>query len=126
MPTKKLTFNQLQDKWYDKLKKSGFEDLEYKNGSIRSCKPSTARQKDPSLRQATEEYYYMATHFLNDNKFENRLDQIIWEYHTNGISIRDIASTLNKTRRRHKFTKYAVEDVINRLVAQMKAKYLSP
>lgn len=122
---RKVNFEKLKDDWYKKLKASGFADIEYKDGSIRSCRPRHARAKDPSLRQATEEYYYMAYHFLNEYTFGSEIDKVIWDYHSNGISARDIAKLLKDTRVGD-IKKTTVWGVIKRLENIMKIKYLSP
>ncbi len=63
----------------------------------------------------------MAESFLNDYKFESRVERIIWEYHANGISIRDIVKLLQKVRiKRHK---EQVNAVIMFLRAAMKKMY---
>lgn len=121
----KDNFTALQAEWYKKLADSGYEDIEYKDGSIRSCSPRSTRAKDPSLRQATQEYYYMSYHFLNEYKFETELEKVIWEYHTEGISVRSICKLLSDTEVA-KMSRWAVWDTIRRLETEMKRRYLSP
>lgn len=111
------------DVWYKKLKDKGFDDIEYPNGSIRSCLPQGGH-KDPELQGIIQEYYYMATHFLNDHKFLNELDQVIWTYHTEGISPRNIEKLLKKVKV-GKLKRTAIYDTIERLEIIMKQKYLS-
>jgi hypothetical protein len=49
-----------------------------------------------ALGEAKSTYYRLAEHFLNDYKFPNQLQRIIWEYHSQGISLRDIVTILAK------------------------------
>lgn len=91
-------FKKVKALWYKKLRDSGFEDAEsdefnLKVWSLKFTTPKTVRDW-----QAKTEYYYMANHFLNNYKFEAPLDKVIWEYHTNGISVREIAKLLKKVK----------------------------
>jgi hypothetical protein len=88
----------LQKEWYAKLKKAGFDDIEYEDGSLRSAAPRSPMQKDPLIREAIQEYYYMANQFLHTHTFESKREQIIWEYHANGIGSADIVKVLKKVR----------------------------
>jgi len=117
-------YKALQDKWYKKAKDSGFQDIEYGDGSIRNCRPRTITNMDPVLRQAKEEYYTMAYHFLYEHKFKSLLEQIIWEYHTEGISVRNIAKILTETKVKV-IKRDAVWRIIVKLESEMKAQYLS-
>lgn len=125
MSSAKNSFNKLKAEWDVKLIESGFKDIEYKDGSIKSCKPRSTRALDPSLRQATQEYYYMCYHFLNEHVFTSELEKVIWEYHTEGISVRNICKLL-KTANVATMTRWSVWDTIRRLESIMKLKYLSP
>lgn len=114
MPTKKHSlpspvneenYSKLRRVWYNKLKAAGFEDIE----------PNDYDIKNPSFRYghmdyrgkwtlnqakiqwaAKQEYYYLANQFLYSHKFKNIRERNIWEYHSNGVGIRAIVSTLNK------------------------------
>lgn len=127
MANKKTEFNILKKIWDEKLKESGFKDIEYKSGSIASGVPSSLRGATSNLRakvESTEEYYRMTYHFLNDHKFESELEKVIWEYYTNGLSYRSISKIL-RTAGVSSFHKEEVMAVINKLEKLMKARYLS-
>lgn len=99
---------ELKKIWYAKLKEDyvdkdgttvkGFVDIESKTGIIANY--FTDRRDRNGLsdiyRFAKAEYYRLAERFLNEYEFENQLDKIMWEYHVNAISYRDIAITLDK------------------------------
>lgn len=125
MNNKKQSLKQLQDFWYKKLKVDGFDDLEYGDDFIRSAKPALLRKPQTSTiyQESIEEYYYMATHFLNDFKFKSNVQRIIWEYHSNGISSRDIAKLLTKAKIRQPPKKSTVFVIIKRLEQSMYALY---
>lgn len=118
-------FDKLQAEWYGKLAESGFYDIEYANGSIQSGTPRSTKAKDPSLRQATEEYYYMSYHFLTDHTFANELEKVIWEYYSEGLSIRDICKILADTNVAT-LKRTSVWGIVKRLETEMKHRYLSP
>ncbi len=95
----------LQKVWYAKLKKEGFNDIEdARNPDLNLTNHDAFSQSNkygqhtPLWRQSKEEYYQMATYFLNHYKFASNLEKIIWEYHTNAMSRQDIAATLKKMR----------------------------
>lgn len=101
-PKKVKDFASLQKEWYGKLKNSGFEDIETTDGRLKEYSSTLLANPHKVLTQnggwqAKEEYYRMAGHFLLEHKFETKLKKVMWEYHSNGISVEDIAKTLNKT-----------------------------
>lgn len=148
MKPKKDNLKLLQSKWYAKLSKKcltcGGEITVSKTGQ-KECKacddvPGTDIETDEdnlklwSTRffarhsheqiQAKQAYYQMAENFLNEYKFETKRDQIIWEYHSNGISVRDIVKVLRKVR--IEIGRQTVWDAVNRLRKKMYDMYMSP
>lgn len=95
---KPKTYAQEKKLWYDKLKASGFEDIETPEGFLKQNSASKFLSKKAirSEGRSKEEYYYMATKFLHDYKFENEMEKVIWEYHANGISYRDISKLMKE------------------------------
>ena len=121
---KKTNFKLEQEKWYKKLKESGFKDIEHADGSLNVTNPRSFHFKDEDLRQSVQDYYCMAYHFLNAYKFISELDKVMWEYHTEGLSIRNIVKTLNKAGF-DKVNRTSVWKCIRRLENTMKELYLS-
>ena len=118
---KKTNFKRLQEKWYKKIEKAGFVDIEKGFGSYELVSAPNY-QRDPIYLQSKMDYYRMATNFLHDYEFESKLEQTIWEYHAEGISIRDIVNTLKKVR--IKTYRHKVWTIINHLETEMKKMYL--
>lgn len=123
-------FKELEKKWYEKLKnkphKEGkFRDIELKNGALRDDHMK-AMLLNPHqvVWEAKQTYYQMTTAFLEEYKFDNKLDKIIWEYHSNGISYRDITKILAKIRINRSRT--WVYFIIKKLKASMWAMYMAP
>lgn len=114
-------YKKLEEYWYKKLEKDGFNDVESSEDHLKMWTSTMLKKSTPTWR-AKEHYYYMATQFLNDYKFESNRERIIWEYHANGISVRDIVVILKKVR--IKLKKDAVWLIIKKLQAAMKRLYL--
>lgn len=116
-------YPKLREVWYKKLAQSGFQDAEeddfhLKQYSNRFAQPTAIRNW-----HAKSEYYSMAGQFLHTHKFASNLEKTIWEYHVNGIGVRDIAKLLKKVRV-IKPNKDNVQAIIAKLVVEMKLKYL--
>lgn len=97
-------FLALQAKWYGKLKKSGFKDAEQDedhlkvwssrlfNGTVNGQQFTQKR----SYYESREDYYRLAGWFLNEYPFKTPKDKLIWQLHSEGISIRNIILILKK------------------------------
>lgn len=122
---KKLPSKELQAIWKKKLKDSKFIDLEGDDeyGLLRTTTTSGGViDKRRSTWEIQQEYFKLATYFLNDYKFKSHIERIIWEYHSNGISTRDIANTLNKVRKK-RILRMTVWRTVKRLAEEMKKMY---
>lgn len=116
-------FKALKDKWYKKLEKSGFKDIEHNEETLTAY--STRFLNHPEyVWQLKSAYYSMCESFLQNHAFKSNYERIIWEYHTNGLGTRPISKLLTKVRR--KKTHYlSVWKVIQNLQTIMKTMYLS-
>lgn len=125
-PKKPLNPNDYQAQkkyWYAKLRASGFDDVELSDTTLKLGSEQFRRPRSLNSWQAKATYYQMASNFLNDYKFKTRLERIIWQYHSEGISVRDIADTLKKAKVHKKMGKDAVWTVVHRLEVLMKEMY---
>lgn len=95
---KKSDYEKLRDKWYKKLKKAGFEDIEQDEYNLKKWSSLPALKTPATVWYAKVEYYNLADRFLHEHKFESELEKIIWEYHANAVSTRNIAKLLKKVR----------------------------
>lgn len=99
---KQPSFKELQAHWYKKLEKSGFVDIEKKETNLRTYRyrndEGTSNQFTSTWRNSKMEYYSLATQFLNEHEFQTNIEKVIWEYHTNGISVRNITNLLSKAK----------------------------
>ena len=90
----KSDYDKLRKLWYEKLAAVGFEDAESDDHNLKVWSSQFARKKSVVSWEAKAAYYYMANNFLNEYEFETDLERIIWEYHANAISVRDITKLL--------------------------------
>lgn len=120
----KTELEQLQQFWYKKLEDEGFEDIEQTDGKLKSWSSRFAHSRIQELREEKEPYYYMCNQFLNEYKFDSRFEQIIWEYHSNALSSREIAKIFDKAKV-YKTNRQTVWLIIKRLEKAMKNMYIS-
>lgn len=116
-------FLKLRNEWYDKLERSGFEDIEktFKNDAtttLNRLHSSWFGKNDPDQMVFSRDYYYIAAQFLNEHVFEKQEHKQVWELHTAGLSFRRIAQALSSESFR--YTKERVEGIVNDLKKHMK------
>jgi hypothetical protein len=119
-------FLELKEKWDKILKDDGFIDIEAADTPDTSApfhKKSGKNAHTALWLKSKIDYFTYATYFLNEHKFETENQRIIWEYHTNGVSARNIAKTFNAVG--IKSSRMSIWRTINYLRTLMKSKYLS-
>jgi hypothetical protein len=82
----------LQREWYAKLKASGFEDIETgdeNSGLLKTDKRIEEGRGDEYA--ASAEYYRRAGVFLHHHDFASDADRSIWELHSEGVGMNEIA-----------------------------------
>lgn len=121
---KQLSLSELQKIWYKKLEKSGFEDIEQDDDNLKVWSSVFFLRNSPEQIQAKQAYYQMATNFLEEHKFKTRREEIIWTYHSEGISYRDISKLLKRVRITLSHT--AVQNVVHKLQVAMYLMYKMP
>lgn len=128
MASKKFTeYERLKKLWYKKLEKSGFVDIEQHETNFRGYRYTGSAKYGKFSKEWQDskvEYYNMASEFLSNYKFSSPLEQSIWEYHTNGMSLRNIADTLKKAKTSKKSYDY-VWRIVCALRIKMKEMYLA-
>lgn len=118
----------LQKTWYKKLSDDDFEDIERhgKYEGMLKVYSSEFYSKDYPLevRYAKQEYYQLATNFLEDYRFDKNLHKVIWEYHSMGISYRNIVKLLKSVKINSDTT--SVKEIIQGLRVKLFDMYLLP
>lgn len=88
------TFKSLQAKWYRKLEKAGFDDIE-KDGHLRDWDGFHFKSNySPEQFAEKKDYYEKAKDLLNRDVFIDGVERRIWALHTCGFSIRKIVNVL--------------------------------
>lgn len=124
MPKQPSEYDKIRAIWYQKLKdEEGFTDIEVDDYSLKVWSVRITNKMREVPWQEVEAYYYMANQFLNQHIFKSELEKIIWEYHSNGISERDIANLLTKVAYRKTIKKTRVGEILQKLKAAFHAQY---
>lgn len=88
----------IQNLWYKHLKNNGFEDVEKGNDLIdHKTITDLIYLKDFQTRDTFEakvNYFTWASQMLHLGNFKSIKDQIIWEYHSDGLSRRKISERI--------------------------------
>jgi hypothetical protein len=107
-------FKQLEKEWADKLKSSGFEDIEYDEDHLKQSSSMFKNQHTFEEFKAKQQYYELAERFFleydftlliryktrHNSKKELSFYKKIWSRHSKGMTAVDIAYKLDETYRR--------------------------
>jgi hypothetical protein len=124
-PFKSKEFRELEKKWYSKLSKKGFKDIERTDRVGKENQRLKTDVMENIMHFYTvdqfnikQEYYRTAGLFLHEHKFKSAKEKKIWALHSEGLSIRDIIKLL-KSKGQVAY-KDLVQNTIKRLAAEMK------
>lgn len=119
MSNKPKTLDELKAKWYKRLQKDGFKDIEKPDGSLKmdAHYNTMYNYRNPIIYDAKERYYQLASQFLHDHKFSSRLEKFIWEQHCEGVGIVNIVKEIK--RKGLSTYKREVHETLQRLTKQM-------
>lgn len=87
----------LQREWYQKLKDTGFQDIEvYSGGEQNRYRTNSGWIEKMGAERflIKRDYYILAGHFLHDHDFKSEGEKEIWSLHSDGKTIRSIAKAL--------------------------------
>ncbi len=104
-------FKALRKKWYGKLAKSGFEDVEQDDVHLIRTE---YRAMITNAAEIRAEYYRYCRHMLNDWRFKNAYEKKVFALHSEGVTVREIARITKK----HTFD--GVAKIIRRIKKEMK------
>lgn len=131
MDPKDPKFKELQEKWYAKLKRKGFEDIEYDEKNLKQFSGKTSIDDEfgrsklerwsqwgklPTIGEHWKyEYSSECRAFLQTHVFKNKTEYKMFEMHSEGFGVRVIAKKLKTYRRK-------VDEKIRELVRIMRGK----
>lgn len=116
-------FKKLQDRWYKKLDKSGFDDIEYDEEKLSEYSVRFLRHPH-YVWELKAAYYTMCETFLNNYQFDSLHEKSIWEDHVKGLGTRAIAKKLSKGKRKQ-INHITIWKVVSRLHDIMRVGYLT-
>jgi len=95
---KTAKFKKLQQQWYRKIAKAGHVEIENTDHGDKAMLYRWDSHYFASRKglksEAQARYYELARQFLNDHNFDTSNEKLVWEQHSEGLSIVDIASKL--------------------------------
>lgn len=115
-PFKTATFKSLSVKWNKILKESGhkeIEDFSLPVPALIDWHNLNFRSINPDVFKARQQYYEKARSLLHTYEFKNLVHRRIWEMHSEGAAIREIAKTL-KLKKYKKSTVFKILKSIQR------------
>jgi hypothetical protein len=119
-------FKKLKEKWYSKLKSSGFNDIEQDENHLKEWDSFAFTSRyNKHLFNSKETYYRYASQFLHDYNFPDKRQQVIWELHSSGKTITQISQELKK-RRFKSHNRSGVHVTIQALAKEMLKNYAEP
>lgn len=124
-------YKKLEAIWDKKLKKSGFEDIEQKDGNLKQWSTRRFWQNIQNTHyedrkvsyDSEEEYYRMAGHFLHEYEFSSKREKLMWSLHAEGLTMIAIAKILKQKNYKKFGGKSNVGRIILTLAAKMKEMY---
>ena len=117
-------FKTLQEKWYKKLKDTGFNDIESDENTLKRWEGHAfvKSRYQVATFESKQKYFALAGQFLNECKFETRKHKIIWEMHCDGKSTREIEKEL-KRRKIVNPSRDVVNKIVRKIAKEMLQKY---
>lgn len=91
------SFRRLNAEWREKLKESGFKDLEDAANPDRPIEPFNVRTARWEDREAVQKYFRQADDYLRLATFKTKAERRIWELHCSGLTTYQIARKLNRS-----------------------------
>jgi len=120
-------FAKLQAKWYKRLSKSGFFDLEWtdKNSGQGHSTPFLRKSlnKFKHLQQSEllnrAQYFIAAEAFTSQHNFPSRLHEFVWECYAEGLSYRQMQDEIARRGFKHQPSIFWISTHLN----QMKSEF---
>ena len=113
-------FLTLEKEWKDKLKESGFKDIENGQNQLKQRASNVYRQADEITREAKIHYFELLVAHVELNKFDNEIDKLVMTLKSQGKKIKEICEQLEKKgKKRYRRT---VRLIIRRYETKWKIK----
>ena len=113
-------FYKLQKKWYDKLKKEGFDDIEGGKPGLEYS--DFIKRHSLEMKKAynpkTEEYYRRCRIHANHGSFDTNLQKYVFTCHAEGHSYRKIIKMV-RARFKRSISVFYISDHVNKVLKRM-------
>ena len=113
-------FKELQDEWYEKLKKEGFNDIETDEDNLKQWESYIFSRYDENLIPFKTEYFRLAGQFLHTHKFKSKKLRKMWKYHSEGYSFNEISE---KMAHYEGASRSSIHVQVNKLAKEMLKQY---
>ena len=92
-------FLELKAKWDEKLRKSGFRDIESNEYYLKDW-DSFRFQKlfTPETFEQTKRYWELATQVLHEYDFKDDLERKMWESYIDGKTVKEISESTKRSK----------------------------
>lgn len=124
----KKKLQQLQAKWYRKLERSGFKDVEapdaFGDMRLKQLDSNQLRHGYKSSVQMVnvQRYYELARQFHYQHNFENGREKRLWELHAEGLSAYHISEKLKSDGYRKNVSMTSIKRTVKKLERVMLAQ----
>ena len=122
-PFQTKKFLDLKKKWYTKLEKSGFNDIETDENHMKEWDSSFFARYNIHSVAAKTEYYRLAGQFLHQHEFSSDKEKKIWTLHCEGLSVYQISDKMSRSK---SSSKSSIHLVVQRLANKMLEKHGKP
>jgi hypothetical protein len=90
-------FKKLEQKWYDKLAKEGFADIEQQNSpdqwlkNWHNANSGVFAKQTPESLTTRQDFYTACSHaLLKDSNFASKWEKWVWKHYSDGKSVSEI------------------------------------
>lgn len=97
MNLKSKEFKDLKDRWYKKLKKSGFVDIEEDEKRLLEYHNTKYSSSDPLAFSSQQRYFELAGQLLHSFPFKSSEQRTIWTLHCEGKTVRSIGKRVDRS-----------------------------
>ncbi len=106
-------FKALQTEWEEKLKNSGFKDIEDEKGSLKQNAGNSYRTTAHAVIDGKQRYYeLLGQGYHGENRFRDAVEKIVMLLRSRGVKVKDICLGLRAVKERNSHD--SVEKIVRR------------
>lgn len=89
-------FKKLQSVWEEKLKGSGFVDVETEDGKLKQNSGNSYRTTNHEIIESKQRYFELLGQGVHEEEFVNEMHRIVMQQRADGIRVKDIARNVGR------------------------------